>query len=89
MRPNTERIERIAQAKEAPPKLKASRHIQPESFTEGTLAAALERWLIEGEELFWSPDDQIATFALLYNLSLEVSLYEANNRRESLLKARD
>jgi hypothetical protein len=79
-------VKPFANAKEAAAKLRASPHIQLVSFPEGTLAAALERWLVEGKELQWSPDDQILIFTIAYTGLLRANLQAANSRRKSLLE---
>lgn len=58
----------------------------PTSFPEGTLAAALERGLINGSDFNWGPDVVIDSLFLLNNMSLALTLATATAKRKSLLK---
>jgi hypothetical protein len=59
---------------------------QPVSCPEGTLAAALERGLVEGKKIHWGPDGPIMFWTTTFSGLLEASMILADNRRKALLE---
>lgn len=66
--------------------LKSPTASEPVSCPEGTLAAALERGLVEGNKIHWGPDDPIMLWTLTYFSLLQASLTLAAKRRKALLE---